>query len=63
MATSYNFYENTKNRLAKLRKRTGAASNTEVIRNAVALLEMASREDEATIIIKSTSGTMEILVT
>ncbi len=63
MATSYNFDDNTQKRLAKIRNRTGAASNTEVIRNAVALLEMASREDEASITIKSASGVKEIIVT
>ncbi len=63
MSTSYSFDENTKKRLAKIRSKTGAASNTEVITNAVALLEMASKEINSTVDIKSSNSVKEVQIT
>lgn len=62
MPTSYNFDKHTLNRLAKLKERTGASSNTEVIRKAIALYEMVSREQESVFIIKSPTGEKQIMV-
>lgn len=62
MPTSYNFDKHTLNRLNKLKEKTGASSKTEVIRKAIALLFVATKEKDSTIIIKSPSGEKKIVV-
>lgn len=60
---TYNFDKNTNTRLSKIKNNTGATSNTEVIRQAVALLEMASRVPNTEIHIIYEDGTKkEVLV-
>jgi len=61
--TTFDCDDRTKTRLQKIMKRTGISSMAEVIRNSVAILERASKGDNAKIIIKNDNETVEVMVT
>lgn len=60
--TNISFDDNTRKRIRTIQKKTGATSITEVLRHAVALLEMAVKEEGSIIIIRSPSGDKEVLL-
>jgi hypothetical protein len=63
MTTHLSFDEHTLSRIDRIRDRIGANSNVEVIRQAVALLETASRSKGSTLIIKTPTGSREVHIT
>ncbi len=62
MRSNISFDDNTRKRIGKIQKKTGATSITEVLRHAVAILEMAVREEGSIIIIRAPSGDKEVLL-